>query len=98
MSALPHHYDIIRRPVITEKSTQASAANAVVFEAAMDADKGAIKEAVEALFNVKVQSVNVLIAKGKRVRFRGRPGKRRDSKKAYVRLVEGYTIDVTAQL
>lgn len=98
MSALPQHYDVIRRPVITEKSTNASAANTVVFETAMDAGKEAIKEAVEALFSVKVRSVNVVVAKGKRVRFRGRPGKRRNTKKAYVRLVEGYTIDVTSQL
>ena len=98
MSALPHHYDVIRRPVITEKSTNASSANTVVFETAMDAGKAAIKEAVEALFSVRVHSVNVVVAKGKRTRFRGRPGKRKNTKKAYVRLVEGYTIDVTSAL
>ncbi len=98
MNASPHHHDIIRRPVITEKSTLASASNAVVFEVAMNADKTAVKEAVESLFSVRVHSVNVLVSKGKKVRFRGRPGRRKNTKKAYVRLVEGYTIDVTADL
>lgn len=92
------HYDIIRRPVITEKATFASAANAVVFETAPDASKPMIQEAVEAIFNVKVKSVNTVVTKGKKVRFRGRPGRRKDVKKAYVRLEEGNTIDVTTGL
>ncbi len=95
MNALPKHYDTIVKPVITEKATLASAANSVVFETAIGANKAEIKEAVEALFNVRVRSVNVVVNKGKRVRFRGRPGRRKDTKKAYVRLEEGYTIDVT---
>ena len=94
MTALPKHYDTIVRPVITEKATRASEANSVVFEAAIGANKMEIKEAVESLFNVKVRSVNVVITKGKRKMFRGRPGRRKDVKKAYVRLEEGYTIDV----
>ncbi len=95
MNALPKHYDTIVKPVITEKATLASAANSVVFETAIGASKAEIKEAVEALFNVRVRAVNVVVNKGKRVRFRGRPGRRKDTKKAYVRLEEGYTIDVT---
>lgn len=95
MMAQIHHYDIIRRQVVTEKSTKASGSNAVVFEVAKSATKPLIKEAVEALFSVKVQSVNVLNSKGKTVRFRGRKGRRKDVKKAYVRLVEGYSIDVS---
>ena len=98
MNALPEHYELIRRPIVTEKSTLASAGNAVVFETSMNATKASIKEAVEKLFNVKVHSVNVLVQKGKRVRFRGRPGRRKNRKKAYVRLVEGYTLDVTTGL
>ncbi len=96
MSALPHHYDVIRRPIITEKSTNASNVNAVVFETAMSANKAEIKEAVEALFSVKVHSVNVVVVKGKTKRFRGRIGKRRNKKKAYVRLAENYAIDLWA--
>ncbi|WP_308916878.1 50S ribosomal protein L23 [Jannaschia sp. LMIT008] len=91
-------YDVIRKPIITEKATMASEANAVVFEVAMDAAKPQIKAAVEELFGVKVKAVNTAIAKGKVKRFRGRPGKRRDVKKAYVTLEEGNTIDVTTGL
>jgi large subunit ribosomal protein L23 len=98
MSAKPEHYDVIRKPVITEKSTMASEANAVVFEVAMDSSKPQIKDAVEALFGVKVRAVNTTITKGKTKRFRGRPGRRRDVKKAYVTLEEGNTIDVTTGL
>ena len=66
MSAKPEHYDLIRKPIITEKATMASEHGAVVFEVAMDATKPQIKEAVEALFNVKVKAVNTTITKGKR--------------------------------
>ena len=98
MTAKVEHYDIIRRPIITEKATMASENNAVVFEVAIDATKPEIKAAVEGLFNVRVKAVNTVVAKGKVKRFRGKPGKRRDQKKAYVTLVEGNTIDVTTGL
>ena len=98
MSAQPKHYDVIRKPVITEKSTMASENGAVVFEVAIDSNKPQIKEAVEALFGVKVKAVNTTITKGKVKRFRGRLGKRKDIKKAYVTLEEGNTIDVTTGL
>lgn len=91
-------YDVIRKPVITEKSTMASENNAVVFEVAIEANKPLIKEAVETLFNVKVKAVNTTITKGKVKRFRARPGKRKDVKKAYVMLEEGNTIDVSTGL
>lgn len=94
----PDHYDLIRKPIITEKATIAGEVNAVVLEVAMDATKPQIKEAVEALFDVKVKAVNTLITKGKHKRFRGRPGVRKDVKKAYVSLSEGSTIDVTTGL
>lgn len=98
MSAKPEHYDVIRQPVITEKATMASDAGAVVFEVAIASSKPQIKEAVEALFGVKVKAVNTSITKGKTKRFRGRPGTRKDVKKAYVTLEEGNTIDVTTGL
>ncbi len=98
MSAKPEHYDVIRKPVITEKATMASEANAIVFEVATDATKPRIKEAVEALFGVKVKAVNTTLTKGKTKRFRGRPGRRADFKKAYVTLEEGNSIDVTTGL
>jgi large subunit ribosomal protein L23 len=98
MSVNPQLYDMIRKPIITEKSTLASEAGAVVFEVSVDATKPQIKQAIETLFNVKVKAVNTVLTKGKVKKFRGRPGKRRDVKKAYVTLVEGNTIDVTTGL
>jgi large subunit ribosomal protein L23 len=98
MSAKPEHYDVIRKPIITEKATMASEHGAVVFEVAIDANKPQIKDAVEALFGVKVKAVNTTITKGKTKRFRGIKGKRKDVKKAYVTLEEGNTIDVTTGL
>jgi large subunit ribosomal protein L23 len=91
-------YQIIRSPVITEKSTQVSAHNQVVFRVAVEATKPQIKEAVEGLFGVTVVGVNTLIQKGKVKRFRGRPGRRSDMKKAFVRLAEGQQIDLTTGL
>lgn len=91
-------YDVIRKPIITEKTTGASEHNAIVFEVAIDATKPLITEAVEALFGVKVRAVNTVVAKGKVKRFRGRPGRRKDVKKAYVTLEEGHMIDVTTGL
>ncbi|MCP3971308.1 MAG: 50S ribosomal protein L23 [Rhodobacteraceae bacterium] len=98
MSAKAKHYDVIRKPVITEKATMASESGAVVFEVAIGANKPQIKEAVEELFGVKVKAVNTTITKGKAKRFRGQLGKRKDVKKAYVTLEEGNTIDVTTGL
>lgn len=98
MSAEAKHYDVIRKPLITEKATMASEHGGVVFEVAMSANKPQIKEAVEELFGVKVKAVNTTITKGKVKKFRGQPGRRRDVKKAYVTLEEGNTIDVTTGL
>lgn len=98
MTQKPEYYDIVRKPIITEKATMASEANAVVFEVSIDSNKPQIKEAIESLFGVKVKAVNTTITKGKTKRFRGQPGKRRDVKKAYVTLEEGNTIDVTTGL
>ena len=76
----------------------ASEAGAVVFEVSMDSNKPLIKEAVEALFNVKVKAVNTTVVKGKTKRFKGQLGKRKNIKKAYVMLEEGNTIDVSTGL
>ena len=82
MSVKAEHYDVIRKPIITEKATMASEAGAVVFEVAIDSNKPQIKEAVEALFGVKVKAVNTTITKGKTKRFRGMMGRRKDVKKS----------------
>ena len=92
------YYDVIRAPIITEKATIASENNQIVFRVAIDADKKVIKEAVEALFDVKVKAVNTLRRKGKAKRFRGIPGRQNEMKKAIVTLEAGYSIDVTTGL
>ncbi|UOM35605.1 50S ribosomal protein L23 [Acuticoccus sp. I52.16.1] len=92
------NYDVIVSPVITEKSTEASEHNQVVFRVAKTASKPEIKEAVEALFSVKVTAVNTLVRKGKLKRFRGIKGRQSDVKHAVVTLAEGQHIDVTTGL
>ncbi|NCP11531.1 MAG: 50S ribosomal protein L23 [Sphingomonadales bacterium] len=89
------HYNVIVAPVITEKSTMLSEHNAVVFKVTGDATKPAIKEAVEALFDVSVTKVNTMVVKGKVKRWKGKPYRRSDVKKAVVTLAEGQSIDVT---
>jgi large subunit ribosomal protein L23 len=89
------HYDVIRNPVVTEKSTMASEHGQVVFDVAIDATKPEIKAAVEALFSVKVKAVNTLVRKGKVKRFRQELGVRKDTKKAIVTLVDGQSIDIS---
>ena len=87
-------YQIIRAPLITILSEK----NQFGFKVASDASKPEIAAAVEALFNVKVTSVNTLIQKGKTKRFKGRPGVRSDVKKAIVTLAPGQSIDFTSGL
>lgn len=89
------HYDVVVRPIITEKSTLVGEHNQLMFEVARHASKPEIKAAIEALFNVKVTAVNTLVQKGKTKRWRGRPYRRSDAKKAIVTLAEGQSIDVT---
>ncbi len=89
------HYDVIVAPHITEKSTLLSEHNAVVFKVAGTSTKPEIKAAVEALFDVKVMNVNTLVTKGKVKKWKGRPYRRNDVKKAIVTLAEGDSIDVT---
>ncbi|MEJ7926829.1 50S ribosomal protein L23 [Sphingobium sp. AN641] len=89
------HYDVVVAPHITEKSTLLSENNAVVFKVASDASKPEIKAAVEAIWGVSVTSVNTLVTKGKTKRWKGKPYKRSDVKKAIVRLAEGQSIDIT---
>ncbi|MBX7514995.1 MULTISPECIES: 50S ribosomal protein L23 [Qipengyuania] len=90
------HYDVVLAPHITEKSTLASEHNAVVFKVANDATKPQIKEAIEAIFDVSVTGVNTINVKGKTKRWRGKPYKRNDVKKAVVTLKDGDSIDVTS--
>ena len=90
------HYDVIVAPHITEKATLLTENNAVVFKVANDATKPQIKEAVEAIFDVKVTAVNTIVQKGKTKRWKGKPYKRTDLKKAIVTLKQGDMIDITS--
>ena len=87
-------YDIIKRPLITEKtSIQKEAANQLTFEVDRKANRVEIRRAIEKIFNVKVETVRTMQISGK-VKRRGRTlGKRRDWKKAVVRLRPGERID-----
>ena len=89
------HYDVILSPHITEKSTLLSEHNAIVFKVAGEATKPQVKEAVEAIYDRKVAGVNIIVQKGKTKRWKGRPYKRTDTKKAIVTLAEGQSIDIT---
>lgn len=88
-------YELIRRPLITEKTTLLGEFNQVSFEVPLNANKFEIKAAIEGLFDVKVKAVNTVRQAGKLKRFRGRPGRQNDFKKAVVTLEEGNSIDVT---
>ena len=94
----PRHYDVIVSPVITEKATNLSEHNKVVFRVKPDATKPQIKEAVERLFDVKVKSVNTHLRKGKVKAFKGTVGEQSQVKRAIVTLEEGHRIDVTTGL
>ena len=88
-------YDIIIRPIITERAMSAVADKKYVFEVAKDAGKIEIKKAVEEIFGVKVASVNTLTVPGKEKRMgAGRPGKRPDWKKAIVTVAAGEQIEI----
>ncbi len=89
--------NVIRAPRVSEKTARIQEDNQYVFEVATTATKADVKSAVEALFNVKVESVNVLNVKGKAKAFKNRAGRRSDWRKAYVRLADGQSIDVMAK-
>ena len=91
-------YNTIVAPVITEKATIAAEHNQFVFRVRSDATKPEIRDAIERLFKVDVTSVNTMVTKGKNKRFRGRPYKRTDVKKAIVTLAEGQSIDISTGL
>lgn len=87
-------YEIIRNPIVTEKSAMGSAHGQVTFRVPLEASKPRIKVAIETLFKVDVKGVNTLVQKGKTKRFKGIKAFRGDQKKAIVTLKEGQTIDV----
>ena len=88
-------YDLIKKPIITEKGTLLSNNSQIVFSIPMNANKTIIKQAVEKLFGVNVKKINIIISKGKTKRFKGKKGKRKNEKKAIISLEEGQKIDIT---
>ena len=88
---------VLRAPHVSEKSARLQEHNQYVFVVAPTATKADVKAAVEGLFNVEVQAVNLINQKGKARAFRSRAGTRGSKRKAYVRLADGQTIDVTAK-
>ena len=89
-----HLYEILRRPLITEKSTALQAQGKYAFEVAREANKLLIKQAVEKAFKVEVTKVNVMVVAGKRRRMRGRQLPPRPWKKAVVTLKPGDKIEL----
>jgi len=89
-------YSVILSPVITEKATRILENNQVIFNVSPNATKPQIKNAIEALFSVKVANVNTINIKGKQKTFRGIKGKRTDTRKAIVSLEKGQSIDLSS--
>lgn len=88
-------YQVLLAPRVTEKTTRVGEeSNQYVFRVVQDASKAEVRSAVEALFDVSVESVRIVNVKGKSKSFRTRPGKRSNWKKAYVRVQEGQVIDL----
>lgn len=91
-------YDILRRPIISEKAAKLSENQAIALEVAMTATKTDVAKAVEAIYGVKPTKVNMVIAKGKEKTFRGRhTGTQRSVKKAYVTLPADAKLDLSAE-
>ena len=96
--SLERAYDIIKKPITTEKSTNLQQFNQYSFMVAKDSNSIEIKNAVEIIFKVKVNKVNTSILRGKGKTFKGQYGFRKDIKKAIVTLVEGNTIDSSLEI
>jgi len=88
------HYDVLQRPVLTEKSEFGKQRLIYSFLVGLDANKDSIKKAVESIFNVKVDSVRTIVIKGKMKKYKFISGVRKDRKKAMVTLKEGYRIEI----
>ncbi len=89
-----NNFDVLRRPVVTEKSTMFQEAGRYVFEVAPKATKHQIKQAVEQIFEVKVLKVNTMNVHQKRKRFGPRVTRQRSIKKAIVTVAPGNTITI----
>lgn len=88
-------FDIIKCPVITEKSTMLSEQGKYLFDVHQDAEKPDLARAIRNIFKVGVKSVNIMNIKGKQKRFKGKVGRRSDVKRVIVTLQKGDTIDLS---
>ncbi len=91
-------YEIIKKPITTEKSTNLQQFNQYSFVVSKNSNSSEIKKAIEAIFKVKVSKVNTLILRGKGKTFKGQYGFRKDTKRAIVTLNEGNTIDSSLEI
>ena len=96
--SLDQAYDIIKRPITTEKSTNLQQFNQYSFIVSKNSNTFEIKKAIEAIFKVKVSKVNTSILRGKGKTFKGQYGFRKDTKRAIVTLNEGNTIDPSLEI
>lgn len=92
----PSLYDVIVKPVITEKSQNMSVQGKYMFVVTSCADKEKVSEAITKVFDVKVDKVNIINRKGKNKHFRGKLGRTKDTKRAIVTLADGQSLDVAA--
>ncbi len=88
-------FNVILKPVVTEKSTILSENNQIVFLVNINSNKIDIKKSIELIYGVKVNSVNIIRVKGKTKVFKGKIGKRSDFKKAIISLSKGQSIDLS---
>ena len=96
--SLERAYDIIKKPITTEKSTNLQQFNQYSFVVSKNSNSFEIKSAIEQIFRVKVSKVNTFILRGKGKTFKGQYGFRKDLKKAIVTLAEGNTIDTSLEI
>ena len=96
--SLDQAYDIIKRPITTEKSTNLQQFNQYSFIVSKNSNTFEIKKAIEVIFKVKVSKVNTSILRGKGKTFKGQYGFRKDTKRAIVTLIEGNTIDSSLEI
>ena len=96
--SLENAYDIVKRPITTEKSTNLQQYNQYSFIVSKKSNSYEIKKAIEMIFKVKVNKVNTSIQLGKGKTFKGQYGFRKDSKRAIVTLDEGNTIDSSLEI
>ena len=88
-------FNVILKPIVTEKSTILSENNQIVFLVNIKSNKIDIKKSIELIYGLKVKSVNIIRVKGKTKVFKGKIGKRSDFKKAIVSLPKGQSIDLS---